>query len=141
MDSYIVEPHSANASASSLKGPAAKQNIAMTESVKERSMGSVPIRYNNFIPLPGFAAMMLFGRIYARRSRGVLDEGTVRHELIHAAQAVDCGSWMKYYWKYAVYSLRFGYSRNPFEREACRYMYVKGYLDFRRDRTWENYLP
>lgn len=111
------------------------------EIVKEKDIKSVRVRYNHFIPLPGFTAMMMFGRIYARRSCGDVDEGVIRHELIHAAQAYDCGGWMKYYWKYIRYFLSFGYSRNPFEREAYRYMYVTGYLDLRRSRAWANYLP
>lgn len=107
--------------------------------VAEKNIGDVRIVYNRFIPFPGFTAVMLFGRIYARRSRRTLAEGIVRHELIHAAQAYDCGGWIRYYRRYALSWLRFGYSRNPFEREACRYMYVKGYLDLRAADAWEKY--
>lgn len=59
--------------------------------ITEKNIGDVRIVYNRFIPFPGFTAMMLFGRIYARRSCGPLSKDTVRHELIHAAQAYDCG--------------------------------------------------
>ncbi len=41
----------------------------------------------------------------------------LRHELEHVRQWRRYG-FLRYIWKYLVYSLRFGYENNPFEREA-----------------------
>lgn len=49
------------------------------------------IVYNNIIPFPGYAAMMLFGVIFARRSARPLSRYTAHHEAIDDAQAHDCG--------------------------------------------------
>jgi hypothetical protein len=42
--------------------------------------------YNNIIPFPGFAAINLFGVIFARKKYRPLSETTVNHEAIHTEQ-------------------------------------------------------
>lgn len=44
------------------------------------------IIYNNIIPFPGFAAINLFGVIFARKKYRPLSETTVNHEAIHTEQ-------------------------------------------------------
>lgn len=44
------------------------------------------IIYNNIIPFPGFAAINLFGVIFARKEYRPLSETTVNHEAIHTEQ-------------------------------------------------------
>lgn len=108
--------------------------------ITENSKDEVKVTYNIFLPLPGFQAMMLFGRIFARRAYASLSDATIRHELIHAAQAVDCGGWFAYYLSYLKYFIRSGYCQSPFEREAYRYMYVADYLDRREHGAWRRFI-
>lgn len=47
------------------------------------------IIYNNIIPFPGFAAINLFGVIFARKECRPLSETTINHEAIHTEQMKD----------------------------------------------------
>jgi hypothetical protein len=51
--------------------------------------------------------------------RGVLTESLKRHELVHIEQVKRHG-WIKFYFLYLVYSIRYGYRNNPFEIEAYK---------------------
>lgn len=46
---------------------------------------NMKIVYNNIIPFKGFAAINLFGIVFARKSAEPLSAATVRHEAIHTA--------------------------------------------------------
>ena len=96
--------------------------------------------YNHFIPLPGFAAMMLFGVIFARKKCKPLSVITINHEAIHAAQANECGGWWRFYCLYIGQWFKYGYRRAPFEREAYAYAHNTYYLTDRRPYAWRNYL-
>ena len=87
-------------------------------------------------PFKGYVCMMWCGRIIFRKDEVWLltyeQIATIcNHENIHLAQAKVCGSWVKYYWKYFVGCLKYGYRNNPYEREACEnesdFDYFKNY--------------
>ena len=97
------------------------------------------ITYNHFLPFPGFTAMMLFGRIFARKKYKPLPEVTVNHEAIHDAQAADCGGYWRYYPAYLRQWFRYGYKRMPFELEAYRNAANLSYLEQREPKAWTKY--
>lgn len=97
------------------------------------------IVYNNIIPFPGYAAMMLFGVIFARRSARPLSRYTVNHEAIHAAQAHDCGGYIPFYLRYLGQWMRYGYRLCPFEREAYDNAANLSYLQTRKPKAWKEY--
>ena len=98
------------------------------------------IIYNKFIPIKGFSATVIFGRIYARKEFKPLSERTVRHEEIHALQAKDCGGWIRFYLRYLIYWIRFGYRNNPFEIEAYGNDFKHDYLEKRQKFAWKKEL-
>lgn len=97
------------------------------------------IIYNHILPFPGYSAMMFFGVILARRKYKPLPSYTVRHEAIHKAQAKEFFGYIPYYFKYLVYSCRYGYRNNPFEVEARLYQSMPGYLDIRNKGEWKRF--
>ena len=97
------------------------------------------IIYNDILPLPGFIAMAFFGVILARKKYRPLSEMTINHEKIHAAQAKECGGWLRYYWQYLRYWVRYGYNKIPFEREAYSQQRNMLYLMNRRAKAWKIY--
>lgn len=115
----------------------------------------MPIIYNNWLPLPGYAAMMWWGRIYARKKYKPLSVSLIQHEEIHRLQAEECvtererargrftmacphrrtgGDGMIYlrYW------LKYGYRMIPFEQEARRYCGTPGILQ--TGRRWHTLI-
>ncbi len=98
------------------------------------------IVYNRLLPFRGYAAMAFFGVILARRECRPLSASTVRHEDIHMAQAADCRGWILFYLRYLWYWLRYGYRRNPFEREAYENEQNADYLKNRKLCGWADYL-
>jgi len=90
------------------------------------------IIYNRLLPVKGFAAITLFGMIFARREFRPLTERTIRHENIHKAQAHDHGrwfwAWIVFHLKYLWYCAWFGYTANPFEKEAYMWDFDEDYL-------------
>ena len=78
------------------------------------------IIYQNILPPRGFVAIMLFGRIFARKEFKPISERTINHELIHAAQAQECHGWTLFYIRYLWQWMRVGfkYRQIPFEKEA-----------------------
>ncbi|MDR2887693.1 MAG: hypothetical protein LBV26_06825 [Bacteroidales bacterium] len=98
------------------------------------------IIYNNFLPLPGFYAMVFFGVILARKKYRPLPERTLNHEAIHAAQAAECGGWILFYLRYLWLWIQYGYGNNPFEREAYEYAGYGSYLLSRISFAWKKYI-
>ena len=99
------------------------------------------IIYNNLIPFKGFSAINLFGTIYARIECKPLPERTVRHEMIHTAQANDfLLKWFAFYAVYLWYWIWFGYNKNPFEREAYGHDFYKRYTFVREKFAWKKYI-
>ena len=98
------------------------------------------IIYNRFLPFPGFAAIMLFGKIFARWEYEPLSISQIRHEEIHRAQAKDFKlSYLGFYAVYLWYWVGYGYWKHPFEIEASRYQSVADYLDARDRFAWRKY--
>lgn len=97
------------------------------------------IVYNSFLPFPGYAAIMLFGCIFARKKYKPLSRITINHEAIHDAQASDCGGYWRYYWKYLKQWVKYGYRESPFEREAYANERNMNYLQTRTAEAWTRY--
>ena len=95
------------------------------------------IIYNNLIPFPGYVAMMLFGVIFARKKYKPLSAVVINHEAIHAAQARDCKGYFLFYCRYLWMWIRYGYRKNPFEKEAFTYQSDLSYLENRKPCTWQ----
>jgi hypothetical protein len=97
------------------------------------------IIYNNIIPFRGFAAMMFFGIIFARKSAKPLSLNTINHEKIHHAQARECGGYLWYYSLYLCQWTKYGYRNSPFEREAYENAANLSYLKQRQAFAWKKY--
>ena len=95
------------------------------------------IIYNNIIPFKGFAAMNLFGVIFARKEAKPLSKRTLNHEAIHTAQMRELG-YIFFYLCYVVeWIVRLcmkgsAYRNISFEREAYAHQGAKRYLKTRR---------
>lgn len=97
------------------------------------------IIYNSLLPFPGYAAMMLFGAIFARREYRPLSVRCINHESIHRAQAKDCRGYLLYYLRYLGQWIGYGYRNMPFEREAYDNQNDYGYLQRRQPKAWKRY--
>lgn len=100
--------------------------------------------YNKFIPFKGFAAINLFGVIFARRGERI-SKRTIRHESIHTAQMRDLlyiGFYLWYLIEWIVrLFMRGGAYRNiSFEREAYTHENDVDYLKERHGFAFFNYL-
>jgi hypothetical protein len=100
------------------------------------------IIYQNILPPKNFIAIMLFGYIFARKKYKPLSQRTVNHELIHAAQAKDCGGWILFYIRYLYQWIKadFKYSEIPFEKEAHENDDNLVYLINRPKNSWKEYI-
>ena len=97
--------------------------------------------YNNIIPFKGFAAINLFGVVFARKEYKPLPDRTLRHEAIHTAQMRE----LAYIGFYILYLLEWlfrlikqswtgqdAYRNISFEREAYRKQDRTTYLTYRK---------
>ncbi len=95
---------------------------------------------NRFLPVPGFAAINLFGVLFCRRDVHITPR-LVNHERIHTAQMLEMGILPFYLW-YAVEWLirrahrKGAYFRISFEREAYRNEHNPNYLKKRHHYAW-----
>lgn len=95
------------------------------------------IIYNNVIPFKGFAAMNLFGVIFARKSAKPLPERTLNHEAIHTAQMKEL-LWVGFYlcylaeWVVRLFMKGNAYRNISFEQEAYRCQHIPGYVPMRQ---------
>lgn len=95
------------------------------------------IIYNNVIPFKGFAAMNLFGVIFARKSAKPLPERTLNHEAIHTAPMKEL-LWVGFYlcylaeWVVRLFMKGNAYRNISFEKEAYAHQGAKRYLTTRR---------
>lgn len=105
------------------------------------------IIYNDIIPFKGFAAVNLFGVVFARRSARPLTPTTLRHERIHTAQMRDllyAGFYVCYLaeWFVRLFMKGSAYRNISFEREAYANQNSKGYLKTRRwCQQWRRTVP
>ena len=102
------------------------------------------IIYNNIIPFKGYAAINLFGSIFARRG-AVISEKTLNHERIHTAQMKEMLYIPFYVWYVIEWLIRLFGKGNPyrnisFEREAFDNDDDLTYLATRKRFAWLKYL-
>lgn len=95
------------------------------------------IIYNDIIPFKGFAAVNLFGVVFARKSERPLSATTLNHEAIHTEQMKELlyvGFYICYLVEWLVRLFRRGnaYRNISFEREAYACQHIFGYLQMRR---------
>ena len=100
--------------------------------------------YNRLVPFRGFAAINLFGLVFARRECGAVSDRTLRHEAIHTAQLKETG----YVGFYLIYiaewlhqwaclrSAKQAYYAVRFEREAYAHQDELDYLTHRPPYAW-----
>lgn len=99
------------------------------------------IIYNNIIPFKGFAAINIFGIIFARKECEPLTQRETNHEAIHTAQMRELG----YIGFYIIYLLEWlfrlikqswtgqkAYRNISFEKEAYKKQDRKTYLSYRK---------
>ena len=99
------------------------------------------IIYNNIIPFKGFAAINLFGVVFARKEYKLLPDKTLRHEAIHTAQMRE----LAYIGFYIIYLLEWlfrlvkqsytgqeAYRNISFEKEAYKKQDRTTYLSYRK---------
>lgn len=84
------------------------------------------IIYNRFLPFRGFAAMNLFGIVFARRECRPLSAATLNHEAIHTAQMRELlyvGFYLCYLveWLVRLFGKGNAYRNISFECEAYRH--------------------
>ena len=105
--------------------------------------------YNRFIPFKGFAAINLFGIIFARHEFNPISWVVKNHEAIHTAQGREM-LWLPFYlwyvleWIFRLFQYRFNqmkaYENISFEREAFANDKKPNYLQNRSFWSWINYL-
>lgn len=100
--------------------------------------------YNSLIPFRGFAAINLFGHVFARWEYEPVSDRTIRHEAIHTAQMRETG-YVGFYllylieWLYRWARLKdahAAYRAIRFEREAYAHQDELDYLTHRRPYAW-----
>ena len=100
------------------------------------------IVYNNILPVKGFAAMNLFGIIFARNEYKPLARRIQNHEAIHTVQMKEMLYIFFYLWYLVEWFVKlFRYGRNAyenisFEREAYTYQYDYSHLEKRKKYHW-----
>ena len=98
--------------------------------------------YNGLIPFRGFAAINLFGFIFAREECKPLSKCTLNHEAIHTAQMRELLYVVFYLWYLLEWLVKLpfygkaAYRNISFEREAYRHAGYEGYLSIRRRYRW-----
>lgn len=95
------------------------------------------IIYNNIIPFPGFAAINLFGVIFARKKYRPLSATKINHEAIHTAQMKELlyvGFYICYLieWVVRLFMKGSAYRNISFEREAYNCYHIPGYVQIRQ---------
>lgn len=98
------------------------------------------IIYNKIIPFKGFAAINLFGVVFARKEHYPLSTATINHEAIHTAQMRELlyvGFYFSYLIEWVVQLFMKGnaYRNISFEKEAYAHQSDAGYLQNRRRWT------
>lgn len=103
------------------------------------------IIYNNIIPFKGFAAINLFGFLFARKGEQV-GSVMINHEKIHTAQMKEMLYVFFYLWYYIEWVVRLftnkgeAYRSISFEREAYSRENDFRYLQNRKHYAWIKFL-
>ena len=102
--------------------------------------------YNKLIPFKPFAAINLFGFVFARKEYKPLYERTLNHERIHTEQMKEMLYIFFYLWyliewivKLFIYGKK-SYNNISFEREAYQYDRYADYVQFRKKYNWIKHL-
>ena len=129
-------------------------------------MKQLKIKYNKFIPFPGYFAMCVFDKIYIREENKntIVSKRTINHEGIHLCQIEDfipnpnnkkwklylggCIFYILYFIEWLIKLLfsifTFGkvkaYSSVSFEQEAYNNQHDYEYQDTRRRFAWTKYI-
>ncbi len=95
------------------------------------------IVYNNIIPFKGFAAINLFGVVFARKECRPLSTSTVNHEAIHTEQMKELlyiGFYVCYVveWLVRLFMKGNAYRNISFEKEAYRCQHIPDYTQSRQ---------
>lgn len=106
------------------------------------------IIYNKYIPFKGYAAINLFGLIFARKEYCPLKDHIRNHEAIHTAQMRDLLFLFFYIWYGIEWIVRLfqywdreeAYLNISFEREAYRNQKDLSYLKYREKYRNLKYL-
>ena len=104
--------------------------------------------YNKYIPFKGYAAINLFGLVFARKEFKPISERTINHELIHTAQMRELLFVFFYLWYGIEWIVRLiqcrdskeAYLNISFEREAYSNQNNLGYLKARKKYRNFKYL-
>lgn len=104
--------------------------------------------YNYFLPIKGYAAINLFGLIFARKEFNPLSRITENHERIHTAQMKELLFVFFYLWYVIEWLVRLfqyrdrkeAYLNISFEREAYKNQYDLSYLKYREKYQNFKYL-
>lgn len=102
------------------------------------------IIYNKIIPSKGFAAINLFGLLFARKGTKI-NNRIINHESIHTAQMkemlfIPFYIWYVFEWLIRLFKKGNAYRNISFEREAYDNQNNKNYLDKRKHYSWVKYL-
>lgn len=103
--------------------------------------------YNKFLPVRNFAAINLFGIIFARQEYGKLEKWELNHEKIHSYQILELFGifyYPVYLIEWIIRLLQYknmleAYKNISFEREAYQNHYNLDYLKGRRPFSFINY--
>ena len=95
------------------------------------------IVYNNITPFKGFAAINLFGVIFARKECRPLSTSTVNHEAIHTEQMKELlyiGFYVCYVveWLVRLFMKGNAYRNISFEKEAYNCQHIPSYTQIRQ---------
>jgi len=93
------------------------------------------IIYNKYLPFKGFKAMAIYPFIFVRGND--ISEKTINHEQIHFAQQKEL-LMIGFYLLYIIFSIKYGYKNNPFEKEANKFENDFNYLDKRKYYNWND---
>lgn len=103
------------------------------------------IRYTKHFPIKGYAAINIFGVVFARKDCSPLSQKIINHEAIHTLQMRELLYVFFYVWYGLEWLIRFIQYRNTnktyrnisFEREAYANQYDNGYL---KSRKWYRFM-
>jgi hypothetical protein len=109
---------------------------------------AMKIIYNNIIPFKGFAAINLFGVVFARKEYKPFPERMTNHEAIHTAQMKELwyiGFYLLYLIEYAVMIFKYNdtnvaYRNIRFEKEAYANDGDINYLRDRKKFSWKTFF-
>ena len=109
---------------------------------------TVNIIVNKIIPFGNYATINIFGALFTKIPKGILQTKTINHELIHTAQMKEMGFIFFYLWygiEYLIIRLFHkkqgdAYKDVSFEEEAFANEKDFNYLNTRKHYSWLKYI-